>query len=81
MHHHLRKRRRARGYSLVEILVVLTIIALLASVIGIAVFGHLVKARAETTRQSALKIRQTVVLYRMDRGDDCPTVEALRPPS
>ena len=81
---HLPSRKRpgtrpaARGYSLVEILVVLTIIALLASVIGIAVFGHLVKARAETTRQSALKIRQTVVLYRMDRGDECPTVDALR---
>jgi general secretion pathway protein G len=73
-----RHRRRQRGYSLLEILVVLAIIALLSSVIGIAVYGHLVKARIEATRQSALKIRQTVVLYRMDRGDDCPTVDALR---
>jgi general secretion pathway protein G len=73
-----RRRRLVRGYSLLEILVVLAIIALLSSVIGIAVYGHLVKARVEATRQSALKIRQTVVLYRMDRGDDCPTVDALR---
>ena len=77
MQHH-RRRRRSRGYSLLEILVVLAIIALLSSVIGIAVYGHLLKARIEATRQSALKIRQTVVLYRMDRGDDCPTVDALR---
>jgi prepilin-type N-terminal cleavage/methylation domain-containing protein len=73
-----RRRPHPRGYSLLEILVVLAIIALLASVIGIAVYGHLVKARIETTRQSALAIRRTVVLYRMDRGDDCPNVEQLR---
>ncbi len=75
----LRKRRHlARGYSLLEILVVIAIIALLSSVIGVAVWGHLVKARIETTRQSALKVRQTVVLYRMDRGGECPTVDELK---
>jgi general secretion pathway protein G len=76
--HHLRKRSLPRGYSLVEILVVLTIIALLASVIGIAVFGHLAQARIQTTRQSALKIREVVVVYRLDHGEECPTVEALQ---
>ena len=74
-----KKRQRARGYSLLEILVVLAIIALLSSVIGIAVYQHLLKARVEATRQSALKIRQTVVLYRMDHaGDECPTAESLK---
>jgi len=64
---------------LLEILVVLAIIALLSSVIGVAVYQHLLHARIETTRQSALKIRQTVVLYRIDRGgDECPTVEVLK---
>ena len=78
-HPMMRRRRRARGYSLLEILVVLAIIALLSSVIGIAVYGHLLKARIEATRQSALKIRQTVVLYRMDHaGDECPTAESLK---
>ena len=51
------RRRASRGYSLLEILVVLGIIALLSSVIGVAVFSHLLKARIEATRQSALKIR------------------------
>jgi len=86
MHHHPlaplldrhRRRRGARGYSLLEILVVIAIIALLSSVIGVAVWGHLVKARNETARQSALKIRQTVVMYRMDRGSECPTVDELK---
>jgi prepilin-type N-terminal cleavage/methylation domain-containing protein len=74
----LRRLHASRGYSLLEILVVLSIIALLASVIGIAVYSHLLKARVDTTRQSALRVRQTVILYRMDRGDDCPTVDQLR---
>ena len=73
-----RRRRLARGYSLLEILVVISIIALLSTVIGIAVWRHLAHARIETTRQSALKIRQTVMTYKMDHADDCPTVEALR---
>lgn len=74
----LRRSRGSRGYSLLEILVVLAIIALLASVIGVAVHTHLAKARIETTRQSVLKIRQTVVLFRMDHGDDCPNVDMLK---
>lgn len=70
--------RFSRGYSLLEILVVLAIIALLSSVIGVAVYNHLLKARIEATRQSALKIRQTVVLYKMHHADECPTVDGLR---
>jgi prepilin-type N-terminal cleavage/methylation domain-containing protein len=73
-----RRRRRSRGYSLLEILVVISIIALLSTVIGIAVWRHLAHARIETTRQSALKIRQTAISYKMDHSDDCPTVETLR---
>ena len=73
-----RRRRRNHGYSLLEILVVISIIALLSTVIGIAVWRHLAHARIETTRQSALRIRQTVIAYKVDHGDDCPTVEALR---
>lgn len=78
LHRSRRKRTRTRGYSLLEILVVLAIIALLSSVIGIAVYNHLLKARIEATRQSALKIRQTVMVYRMDHADDCPTPESLK---
>src|SRR4051812_27463774 len=75
--HRSARRRRARGYSLLEILVVISIIALLSTVVGIAVWRHLAHARIEATRQSALKVRQTVMTYRMDH-DDCPTVEALK---
>lgn len=57
---------------------VISIIALLSTVIGIAVWRHLAHARIETTRQSALRIRQTVMTYKIDHADDCPTVEALK---
>lgn len=76
--HHRRRPRRARGYSLLEILVVLSIIGLLTAAVGYALFGHFTKARVETTRQNALKIRSAVVMYRMNHaGDDCPTMETL----
>jgi len=76
----LRRRRfaRVRGYSLLEILVVISIIALLSTVIGIGVWRHLARARIETTRQSALRIRQAVMTYKIDHTDDCPSVEVLK---
>jgi general secretion pathway protein G len=71
-------RARARGLSLIEILVVLAIIAMISGVVAITVVSHLDKARKETTRQSALALRSIASTYRMDRaGEECPTVEML----
>ncbi len=64
--------------SLIEILVVLSIIALISGVIGIAVVGHLERARISTSRQSALTLRNAVNTFRLNHAaDDCPTVDAL----
>jgi general secretion pathway protein G len=71
-------RLAARGYSLLEILVVLTIIGLLTAAVGFALFQHFQKARIETTRQNAIKIRSAAQLYKMNHsGDECPTFTAL----
>jgi general secretion pathway protein G len=79
LHRQLSRRRRARGTTLLEILVVLGIIALISSAIGVAVYKHLMEARVQTTRQSALSLRQSVVLYRMAHAsDDCPSAETLK---
>lgn len=84
MDHRARRRRSrvarlaARGYSLLEILVVLTIIGLLTAAVGFALFQHFTKARIETTRQNALKIRSAVQMYKMNNASaECPTAKAL----
>lgn len=72
------RRRRPRGYSLLEILVVLTIVGLLSAAVGFALFQHFQKARIETTRQNALKIRSAAQLYKMGHaGDECPSMKTL----
>lgn len=75
---HRAARLAARGYSLIEILVVLTIIGLLTAAVGFALFQHFSKARIETTRQNAIKIRSAAQLYKMNHsGDECPTAKVL----
>jgi general secretion pathway protein G len=74
----IRRRRAARGFTLIEVLVVLGIIALLSGVVAIAVIKHFEHARIETTHQSALTLRNAAMTYRMTHTDDeCPTLEKL----
>lgn len=73
-----RTRVRARGYSLVEILVVLAIIGMLSSIVGLVAFEHLQKARIQTSYESARTLRSAISMFQMQSAtSDCPTVEAL----
>lgn len=64
--------------SLIEILVVLSIIALISGVIAVAVVGHLERARISTSRQSAFALRGAVNTFRLNHAaDECPTVDML----
>jgi general secretion pathway protein G len=72
------RRRRSRGLSLIEILVVLSIIALITSGIALVVIRHLETARIETTRTSARTLREAVRMWRMqDASSECPTIDVL----
>jgi general secretion pathway protein G len=72
------RRRRSRGLSLIEILVVLSIIALITSGVALVVIRHLETARIETTRTSARALREAVSLWRMrDGSSECPTIDTL----
>lgn len=76
--HRLFRRHRARGMTMIEILVVLAIVALISGVIAVAVIGHLERARIQTSRESARVIRGAVTTYRMDHGgEECPTIDLL----
>ncbi len=56
------------GYSLLEVLVVLSIIALIAAVVGPRLVGYLGKAKADTARVQMREIASAVELYFLDNG-------------
>ena len=61
-------RRRQSGLTLLELLVVITILGLLAAVIGTVAIDRLGKARSDTTRLQIDQISAGLDLYRLDVG-------------
>lgn len=56
------------GFSLIELLVVLTIIALLGAVVGPQVMKHLGAAKSDTTRMQIEDLGAALDLYYLDNG-------------
>ncbi|MCS6797112.1 MAG: type II secretion system GspH family protein [Myxococcota bacterium] len=75
------ERRRSReGMTLVEIMVVVIIMALIATAVGVAVLPKVRQARIESTRTDAATIRSAVESYlagSTQAGTGCPTLEDL----
>jgi len=59
---------RQAGYTLLEILVVLTIIALIAAVVGPRVLGYLGRAKSETAKVQIKEVASALELYFLDNG-------------
>ena len=69
--------RRPHGFSLIELLVVLTIIALLGAVVGPQVIKYLDSAKADTTRLQLEDLGAALDLYYLDVGRYPTTAEGL----
>jgi general secretion pathway protein G len=70
---------QTRGVTLIEVMIVVTIMGLLASAVAIAVTRQLRKAQIEATVMNEKAIRPIAALWRSDHESDaCPTVEQLR---
>ena len=63
-----RKRSRARGFSLVELMIVIVIIGLLAGVVTINVRHHLLRARQGTARQEIATIVHALNVFYAECG-------------
>jgi general secretion pathway protein G len=69
-----KKRRRAveAGFTLLEIMVVLAIIALIAGGVGAAVFKQYKKAQVQTAKMRVKAARDATAQYMMDNSNNCP---------
>jgi general secretion pathway protein G len=76
-----RARGTSRGVSLVEVLIVVAIMAIIASMVTLVAFPELKRARVRTAALSGKAVRQAALLYReVDLEGDrsrCPTVDEL----
>lgn len=70
--------RRSRGVTLIEVMVVVTILGLLSTAVAFAVFPQGEKAKRDATLLSARALRVGADAYRLDHPDECPTPERLR---
>lgn len=70
--------RRQHGMTLVEIMIVVIIMALIATAVGVAVLPRLKQARIDSTRSDAQTVRSAVQMYVSENpGGDCPGMEDL----
>ena len=61
-------RRRRRGMTLIEIMVVLVILGLIAGAIGYNVFNRLKEAQIDTARLNLRKLSDSIDIYRVENG-------------
>ncbi len=65
-------RRGERGFNLIEIMVVLTIISMLMGAVGFGAFAMLDKARRKETRNIMRSIENALVQWQTESTDSCP---------
>jgi general secretion pathway protein G len=73
----LARQRRREAMTLIEIMIVITIFAMIAGGVAVALLPQLEKARIKTTMTDAQGLRSAVMLYVADNPRECPTVEDL----
>lgn len=69
---------RSRGFTLLELLVVMVIIGLLASYVGPKLFDHIGKAETKTARAQLDGLNKALAAYRLDTGHYPSTAQGLR---
>jgi len=73
----LTRRRDQRGFSLIELLIVMVILGLLASLVGPKMFGKLGMAKQKTAKTQIEMLMTALDSYRLDVGKYPATLDAL----
>ena len=71
-------RTQARGMSLLEIMVVITLIGLVAAAVGVAVMNQLEKGQMDAARNQAYEIGKSIELYKLQHGSYPSTSQGLQ---
>lgn len=69
--------RRPRGFTLLELLVVMVIIGLLAGYVGPKLFGQIGKSESKVTRAQLDALQKSLDQYRIDTGRYPSTQQSL----
>jgi general secretion pathway protein G len=69
--------QRARGFTLLELLVVMVIIGLLAGYVGPKLFGQIGKSESKVTRAQLDALQKSLDQYRIDTGRYPSTQQGL----
>ncbi len=72
-----RKRSRERGFTLIELIVVLVILGLLATVVGPQVMKRLAQGKAEIAKIQIAQLEGAIGLFRFDVGRYPSSTEGL----
>jgi general secretion pathway protein G len=69
---------RQRGMTLIEIMIVVIIMAMIATGVAVAVIPRLEKARIDNAKTDVAAIRSAVQLYLAENPGQCPSMEELK---
>ena len=76
---HIRRRRRApRGMTLIEIMVVITILGLIAAAVAVNVVGQLGSAKIQQAKTDLHTLENCLDLYKVEKGRYPTTEEGLQ---
>lgn len=70
-------RRAVRGMSLLEIMVVITLIGLVSAAVGVSVMNMLERGQIDTARNQAMELAKSVELYKLQQGSYPSTGQGL----
>ena len=62
------RRRNDKGFTLIELMVVITILGLLASIVSVSVLQNLKHAKIETTKNSMRGIREGIQTFQIKKN-------------
>ena len=65
-------RRRTRGMTLVEIMVVVAIIGMIMGAVAVGAMSQLAKAKVKNTKMIIHSVQEALVHYATDNTDACP---------